>query len=557
MTSRGGASQSAHEATNRRDRGAALQGPPQSAISPAPRMTLTDVLARLGPGLLVPSVAGSALDRCVTEVVVHDPLVPNSALQDAVLLGVGVDPSSPQAIDLLHSAGSLGYTAVVLHASRALSRNLILTAERAGIVLLTSPADVPWAHLGSMLRISIGSGHLDEIGGVALGDLFGFTETLATDLAAAVTVEDSQFRVMAYSGVDVGDDVDIPRKETILGRQVPPRYTRLLREKGVLRRLLYSDEVVHVEEVPEVGLHERFAVSVRVGGEVLGSIWVAEPTRPLVADFENLLREASQTAAFHILRFRLDLANGSRLRQSVLHELLDGTAVADMAARRLGLRQGAPYAVLAFEAIGDTTLPARLHQVVDLYCSTFRPGSMTAVDGLRAHAVIALQPHDVGGLRRFATEAAARVSSSLRQQVLVGVGPVVTTSDRLVASRRSSDRVMRVLLREGSGRVVAELDDVLTASNLLEVLEVLRERRHLQEGRLTRLREVGNGRDQVLLATLRSYLDSAGDVKAAAAALGIPQNTFRYRLRRAVELTGIDLDDPHERLMTHLQLLID
>jgi DNA-binding PucR family transcriptional regulator len=33
-------------------------------------------------------------------------------------------------------------------------------------------------------------------------------------------------------------------------------------------------------------------------------------------------------------------------------------------------------------------------------------------------------------------------------------------------------------------------------------------------------------------------------------------NTFRYRLRRLVEVSGIDLDDPVERLVAHLQLTL-
>jgi DNA-binding PucR family transcriptional regulator len=31
-------------------------------------------------------------------------------------------------------------------------------------------------------------------------------------------------------------------------------------------------------------------------------------------------------------------------------------------------------------------------------------------------------------------------------------------------------------------------------------------------------------------------------------------NTFRYRLRRLVEMFGVDLEDPDTRLLLHLQL---
>jgi DNA-binding PucR family transcriptional regulator len=54
--------------------------------------------------------------------------------------------------------------------------------------------------------------------------------------------------------------------------------------------------------------------------------------------------------------------------------------------------------------------------------------------------------------------------------------------------------------------------------------------------------------------TLRAFLDAFGDVVAASAVVGVHPNTFRYRMRRLVEVSGIDLDDPLERLVTHLQL---
>jgi DNA-binding PucR family transcriptional regulator len=49
-------------------------------------------------------------------------------------------------------------------------------------------------------------------------------------------------------------------------------------------------------------------------------------------------------------------------------------------------------------------------------------------------------------------------------------------------------------------------------------------------------------------------VDALGDVRAAAARLHVHPNTLRYRVRRAAELTGLDLDDPLVRLFASLQL---
>lgn len=51
-------------------------------------------------------------------------------------------------------------------------------------------------------------------------------------------------------------------------------------------------------------------------------------------------------------------------------------------------------------------------------------------------------------------------------------------------------------------------------------------------------------------------LDAFGDVPAASAALFVHPNTFRYRLRRLAEVSGIDLTDPEQRFAAMLQLRV-
>jgi sugar diacid utilization regulator len=54
---------------------------------------------------------------------------------------------------------------------------------------------------------------------------------------------------------------------------------------------------------------------------------------------------------------------------------------------------------------------------------------------------------------------------------------------------------------------------------------------------------------------LLAWLDTHGDVAAAAATVACHGNTLRYRIRRAGELLGGDLHDPAFRLEVHLRLL--
>ena len=56
--------------------------------------------------------------------------------------------------------------------------------------------------------------------------------------------------------------------------------------------------------------------------------------------------------------------------------------------------------------------------------------------------------------------------------------------------------------------------------------------------------------------TLEAYFSAFGYVPLAAKTIFVHPNTFRYRLRRLTEISGLNLDDPLERLVAELQLRI-
>ncbi len=59
-----------------------------------------------------------------------------------------------------------------------------------------------------------------------------------------------------------------------------------------------------------------------------------------------------------------------------------------------------------------------------------------------------------------------------------------------------------------------------------------------------------------LVDTLRAWLEAFGDVATASAAMYVHPNTFRYRLRRVVEVGPIDLADPEARFAAMLELRV-
>ena len=113
------------------------------------------------------------------------------------------------------------------------------------------------------------------------------------------------------------------------------------------------------------------------------------------------------------------------------------------------------------------------------------------------------------------------------------------------------------VLREGRGeRRVARLDDVQVEALLLELRDLAAARGDRPTGSLARLIEYDRQHQSNLVETLQAWLDAFGDVRAAAAALFVHPNTFRYRLRRVAEVGEIDLADPEQRFAAMLQLRV-
>jgi DNA-binding PucR family transcriptional regulator len=89
---------------------------------------------------------------------------------------------------------------------------------------------------------------------------------------------------------------------------------------------------------------------------------------------------------------------------------------------------------------------------------------------------------------------------------------------------------------------------------LLKIMDWACEDEELAQGKLAKLLEHDREHGTSYRDTLRAYLDARGNTGLAATRLSIHPNTLRYRLERLIALSGLDLDDSDERLVTELQL---
>lgn len=525
--------------------------------------TIERLVSDLGGGVVDVLAAPQGLGITLSRTVIHDPVDPFEVEAGDVVLGVGVPDEG--AVDLIERAAACSAAAVLLKLRSSAGRERVVAAsEEGGVALIAVAPEITWAQLHALVRTSIvsaGQGSSDMIGfGTPVGDLFALANAVAAMVGGPTTIEDPQSRVLAYSSDD--QSIDEGRRQTILGRQVPEPYVQHLQERGVFRQLWGSEEVLRIDDItgPDGSrVRPRLAVAVRAGQEILGSIWVAEGDTPIGADAEEALRHASQIAALHLVRNRSSEALERRMRGELLRSLLDGRGPSNVLADRLDLEPRAGYVVLGFEL--QTTQDAevalqreRALDLIALYCEAFRRRSVQVGVGRTVYTLLPVgedaRPEAVTRLGRDVLE---RSRAALSVSLHVAVSSTVDHLRDVPRAREEVDQILRVLGEEPDAGPFASFDDVRPHVLLLELRDHVAGRPHLLDGKVQRLVEE-DGPDGIYLDTLRAYLDSFGDVPAAARALDVHPNTFRYRLRRVGEIAGLDLDDPVDRLAAELQL---
>lgn len=516
-----------------------------------PRVPLDRVIDAFGPALLQVLAGPAAGD--VVDVVIQDPTDAVIGRAGDLVLAVGVRDAE-EVVALVEALQGSGVAGLVVKApGGGLPAGL---DDIAGdVTVLGLAADASWSSMAllvrSLLPSLVGADDPAE-------DLFGLAEAVGAIVNAAVTIEDTSSRVLAFSGRQ--DEADPGRHDTILGRRVPAEYLRLLEDRDVFRWLERETAPIYVESLHD-SMRPRVAVSVHAGSELLGSIW-AVVDAPLSSERQRAFTDAANVVALHLLRLRAEADTGGRLQAELVSTVFQGGRGAAEAAGRLGIA-AAPLCVLAAQPL---SVDPSQHEAA---CQQIRQRLAVHSAAVRSHAAIARVGGVVYGIfagvdaddaRRGAVVTLAEefVAGQRGDEVVIGIGRAVTRQTEVSRSRSDADRALRVLRHEatqaGASRRVARFADVQTASLLLRLADVAAEDGEVLAGPLDSLLDYDAEHRSGIVETVAAYLDAFGDVAAGAAALHIHPNTFRYRLRRAAELSGLDLADPEERLGVLLQL---
>ncbi|OBJ54375.1 transcriptional regulator [Mycobacterium sp. 1423905.2] len=397
--------------------------------------------------------------------------------------------------------------------------------------------------------------HVDPAADEAGTDLFGLAQSLAERIHGMVSIEDAHSHVLAYSASN--DEADDLRRSSILGRAGPPEHLDWISQWGIFDALRAGIQVVRVAERPELGLRPRLAIGIHQPptGKHLppvfaGAIWVQQGSQPLAEDAEDMLRGAAVLAERIMSRLSTRPSLHTRRVQQLLG-LIDGdSAETEVLARDLRLSAEGNAAVIGWSWLPPSDRNVRLADVIAMSASAFRRDAQVVTVGSRSYVLL---PR-IATTRSVASWARGTVSAlraELGVELRAAVAAPVAGLGGVAAARAEVDRVLDTADRHpGAIGQVTSLAEARATVLLDEIVALVGANPRLVDPRISDLR----ARDPQLAETLRTYLDSFGDIAAAAAALQVHPNTVRYRVRRIEQLLATSLSDPDVRLVFSLGL---
>jgi hypothetical protein len=512
-------------------------------------LTVRGVVDRVGPTLL--RAVLTADEPCpVSDVVIAEP-GSHLAAGDLVL-GVAVG-SGRDAVDLIRQAGERGAAAVLLKPPTAGQSAVLTAGKAAGTSLVEVRSGTGWAQLVWLLRTVLDAdaaetGQDDGETG-ALGDLFRLADAVASVVDAPVTIEDANSRVLAYSSRQ--DRTDSARVSTIMGRRVPDDVLARFRSRGVFRELSRGGNPIYVAAQRD-GTLPRLIVPIRMGGELLGSMWAVVEDR--VPDSRAAaFADAGPVVALHLLRRRARVDSERRHSAERVRALLEGHGSVRVAAAELDLAD-VPHRVVAIDAAGRDTVDdlrtegLRLALWERITTGIGRRPAVADLDGL-LFAVVPDGPGE-GGWDALRTA----LSGPAGERALAAAGAPVPLTE-LPRSRAQAQETLGLLRAGLVAGGVADYQENWATLALHRLATVASASGVADVGPLPLLRQHDDANGTDYTHTLYEWLRHPGDPRAAGVELRIHPNTLRYRMRKVSELTGVDLTDPDVRLALLTQLV--
>lgn len=384
-------------------------------------------------------------------------------------------------------------------------------------------------------------------------------DCIRENLGCPVTIEDSDHRILAYSSHD--ENVDPARIATIMKRKVPEEVIKSLWKKGVIPQLFESDDPVIIPAIPEVGLGQRVAISVRKNEELLGFIW-AQLNWEVTQEELALLKKAAKVVKNQILKLDIKKRQSEEGHREFFWKLLTGHYTKkdqlQKQAETFQLKLTGEMAIVIFEFSDDIQQSLERHMNYYIQASHQIELIYSTLD--QNQLILLVRPTDrfntADQLSSFVQVFVEKISNRLGVDTLKGGAGTLYQSPLMIKdSYREALHVLSIKERfKEEVKAIYSYQDL----GIYQFIDLLyRERQHHQNLYIEKLKQYDAIHHTQLLETLDMYLQQDSNVKAAAHALHVHTNTLNYRLKRIADVANLNLKDANQKVTLFLDLKIE
>ncbi len=326
-------------------------------------------------------------------------------------------------------------------------------------------------------------------------------------------------------------------------------------------------------EVPQLGI-SRFVAPIIIRGSISGYISVLGTESELTEMDRVATGRAASVCAIEMAKQRAIIEAENRMRGDFVDDLLSGGFSSEEAilarSKLLGYDLRPPYAVLIYgwdQSLSDMVAEhgesdvQRLRIALDLALGD----ALSAETGRVLVRVRNDQAYVAYPVGQMGPDDIERLADQLRQRVLsrvdgvtisVGVSPSYAEMRQIPQGYHQAEQALLIAQRLfGGSRTM--LFEKLGIYRLLFPLHGSPELRQFHDEVLRELLDYDERHKADLAGTLKAFFACHGNLTKVAERLFVHRNTLTYRLERIQRITGLDLDNPEDRLCLQLALKLE
>jgi purine catabolism regulator len=307
-------------------------------------------------------------------------------------------------------------------------------------------------------------------------------------------------------------------------------------------------------------------IALQVEKRVAGYLSLLTPAGTM-EEFERLvLTYGSEVCALQLAKTRAIATAVEQTRGDWVQMWLSGTSADDdMLSARAGQSGFDPhslYVVTSFRAVSGAGAPLTLDSLIGFVRDDLTRRQIEFAIGQYVDLIVLLYPLD----NLLALPRARQQIEYLRSQLQVrspggtvaaGISRPIQGLINLRDAYREAKDALTIAHQLGDLDRSTYYGDLKLYQLLLAVKDrTLPHMRRFYDESLAPLVEHDDRKQGDLIRTLNGFFEANGNLAKAAADLDVHRNTLVYRLDRISELTGLDLNDPENRLILHLALKV-